>query len=64
LADASRTALEKGGGDPAWREAVRKEFPEAVLEKDGRWWVRADVAHYNRFVHDKVAEELAKIINP
>jgi len=54
--------LQAGSGDPAWREAVAKAFPREALEERPSWWVDADVAHYNRFVHELVARELARIL--
>lgn len=59
IAADAREALDLGGGPEAWRKALTDRFSEAFLDREPRWWVRADVAHYNRFVHGLVAEAVA-----
>ncbi|MCU0722023.1 MAG: GDSL-type esterase/lipase family protein [Planctomycetes bacterium] len=61
IAARARRELEAGGGEPAWRE-WGKGFPPEVLGARPEWWVDADVAHYNRFVHERIARELADLI--
>ncbi|GEM_PF-3113450 len=61
-AEQAREALVAGRGDAAWRAEALERFGPARLEKNPSWWVRADAAHYNRFVHEAVAEALAEII--